>query len=216
MGAAEFATMLKSFLLLLLIGAAGAVHAAPTILVFGDSISAGYGLPRGQSWVDLLQARLEREHADYKVVNASLSGETTDGGRRRLPAALAEHRPQITIIELGGNDGLRGARPETLRANLAAMIAECRKQGSRVLLVGMDLPPNYGSDYTEKFRAVYASLAQDERVPLVPFLFAGFAANRAMFQPDGIHPTVGAQQKILDTVWPQLRPLLAGKTASSR
>ena len=216
MGAAEFATMLKSFLLVLLIGAAGAVHAAPTILVFGDSISAGYGLPRGQSWVDLLQARLEREHADYKVVNASLSGETTDGGRRRLPAALAEHRPQITIIELGGNDGLRGARPETLRANLAAMIAECRKQGSRVLLVGRDLPPNYGSDYTEKFREVFETVARSQRVPLAPFLFEGFATERAMFQPDGIHPVAAAQQRMLDNVWPKLLPLLTPAAAGAK
>lgn len=181
------------------------------MVVFGDSVSAGYGLPRGQGWVDLLQNRLQQESADYKVVNASLSGETTDGGRRRLPAVLAQHRPRITVIALGGNDGLRGGRIETMQANLAAMIAECRKQGSRVLLVGMDLPPNYGSDYTEKFRANFKTLAQNERIALVPFLFEGFAANAAMFQPDGIHPALAAQPKILETVWTRLRPLLKQK-----
>ena len=188
--------------------AAGHAWSAATLVVFGDSVSAGYGLPRGQGWVDLLQNRLQQENADYKVVNASLSGETTDGGRRRLPAVLAQHRPRITVIALGGNDGLRGGRFETMRANLAAMIAECRRQGSRVLLVGMDLPPNYGSDYTEKFRSTYKTLAHSERIALVPFLFDGFAANAAMFQPDGIHPALAAQPKILETVWVRLRPLL--------
>ena len=209
--------MLKHFLFLLLIGAAGSTHAAtPTILVFGDSVSAGYGLPRGQSWVDLLQARLAREHADYRVVNASLTGETAEGGRRRLPAALDQHRPQITILELGGNDGLRGARIDTLRANLTAMIAECRRHDSRVLLVGMTLPPNYGSEYGEKFRAVYAALAKAQRVPLAPFLFEGFATDSGMFQADGIHPVAAAQPRMLDNVWPYLRPLLTAKTPSSR
>lgn len=176
--------------------------------MFGDSISAGYGLPRGQGWVDLLQSRLHRENSDYKVVNASLSGETTDGGRRRLSAVLAQHRPQITIIELGGNDGLRGTRIDAMRTNLAAMIDECKKHGSRVLLVGMDLPPNYGSDYTEKFRTTFKSVAQNERIALVPLLFEGFAADTAMFQPDGIHPAAAAQPKMLETIWTRLRPLL--------
>lgn len=202
--------MLKKILFIVLAGAACVASAAQTqtILVFGDSVSAAYGLPRGQGWVDLLQARLAREHADYKVVNASVSGETTDGGRRRLPAALTEHRPQITILELGGNDGLRGGRIETMRANLAAMIAECQKHGSRILLVGMNLPPNYGSDYGEKFRAVYADLARSRRVALVPFLFEGFGSDSGMFQADGIHPVLAAQAKMLDNVWPALQPLL--------
>lgn len=176
--------------------------------MFGDSLSAGYGLARDQGWVDLLRERLTREHADYKVVNASISGETTEGGKRRLNATLEEHRPQIVILELGANDGLRGARIEAIRGNLATMIEECRKRGSQVLLVGMNVPPNYGSDYTEKFRAVFATLAKTARVPLVPFLFEGFATDRAMFQPDGVHPVPAAQPKMLDTVWPLLRPML--------
>ena len=176
--------------------------------MFGDSVSAGYGLPRDQGWVDLLRARLAREHADYKVVNASVTGETTVGGRARLGTTLTQHRPQIVVIELGGNDGLRGTRIDTIRANLAAMIAECRKHKSLVLLVGMHVPPNYGSDYEEKFRLVFDTLTKTEHVPLVPFLFEGFATDRGRFQPDGIHPTAAAQAQMLDTVWQQLQPLL--------
>jgi acyl-CoA thioesterase I len=202
--------MLRIVLFLLLSGAAGVACAASTILVFGDSVSAGYGLPRDQNWVDLLRARLAREHADYKVVNASVTGETTTGGKLRLASTLKQHQPQVVILELGGNDGLRGTRVDTIRANLAAMIAECRRHHSRVLLVGMNVPPNYGSDYTEKFRLVFATVAQAQHVPLVPFLFEGFAADRAMFQPDGIHPVAAAQQKMLDNVWSHLRPLLSG------
>ena len=201
--------MLRIVLILLLSGAAGVACAASTILVFGDSISAGYGLPRDQNWVDLLRARLAREHADYKVVNASVTGETTTGGKLRIAATLNQHQPQVVILELGGNDGLRGTRVDAIRANLAAIIAECRRHQSRVLLVGMNVPPNYGSDYTEKFRQIFATVAQAQQVPLVPFLFEGFAAERAMFQPDGIHPVTAAQPKMLDNVWPQLRPLLA-------
>ena len=204
---------LRIFLFLLLLSAAGITHAAATILVFGDSISAGYGLPRDQGWVDLLRARLVREHADYMVVNASVTGETTVGGKTHLGAALNRHQPQIVILELGGNDGLRGTRVETIRANLTAMIAACRKHGSRVLLVGMRVPPNYGSDYEHKFRLVYETTAKTQRVPLVPFLFEGFAADRAMFQSDGIHPTIDAQEKMLDNIWPRLRPLLTSLPA---
>ena len=205
--------MLRIFLFVLLFSAAGITHAAATILVFGDSISAGYGLPRDQGWVDLLRARLVREHADYMVVNASVTGETTVGGKTHLGTALNRHQPQIVILELGGNDGLRGTRVETIRANLTAMIAACRKHGSRVLLVGMRVPPNYGSDYEHKFRLVYETTAKTQRVPLVPFLFEGFAADRAMFQSDGIHPTIDAQEKMLDNIWPRLRPLLTSLLA---
>ncbi len=205
--------MLRIFLFVLLFSAAGITHAAATILVFGDSISAGYGLPRDQGWVDLLRARLVREHADYMVVNASVTGETTVGGKTHLGAALNRHQPQIVILELGGNDGLRGTRVETIRANLTAMIAACRKHGSRVLLVGMRVPPNYGSDYEHKFRLVYETTAKTQRVTLVPFLFEGFAADRTMFQSDGIHPTIDAQEKMLDNIWPRLRPLLTSLPA---
>jgi acyl-CoA thioesterase-1 len=216
MGSPETSTMLRIFLVLLLAGAGALAHAASTVLVFGDSISAGYGIARDQSWVDLLRARLAREHSDYKVVNASVTGETTAGGRQRLASTLTQHQPQIVILELGGNDGLRGTRTDTIRANLAAMIDECRRQHSRVLLVGMNVPPNYGSDYTEKFRQVFEIVARSERVPLVPFLFEGFATERAMFQPDGIHPVAAAQQKMLDNVWPKLQPLLATPLAGAK
>lgn len=208
--------MLRTFLFVLLLSAAGITHAAATILVFGDSISAGYGLPREQGWVDLLRARLAREHADYKVVNASVTGETTVGGKIHLGAALKLHQPQIVILELGGNDGLRGARVETIRANLTAMIAACREHGSRVLLVGMRVPPNYGSDYEHKFHLVYETTAKNQRVALVPFLFEGFAADRTMFQSDGIHPTAAAQKKMLDNIWPRLRPLLTPRPATAK
>jgi acyl-CoA thioesterase-1 len=208
MGASDISAMLRTFLFLLLFSAASISHAAATILVFGDSISAGYGLPRDQSWVDLLRARLAREHADYKVINASVTGETTVGGKSRLDATLTQHRPQIVIVELGGNDGLRGTRIETIRDNLTAMIAESRKHKSQVLLVGMRVPPNYGSDYEEKFRRVFEAVAKAQHVPLVPFLFEGFAADRGVFQSDGIHPTAAVQEKMLDNVWPHLRPLL--------
>ena len=204
--------MLRIFLFLLLSCTAGAASADATILVFGDSLSAGYGLPREQSWVDLMRTRLTREFPDYKVVNASVTGETTIGGKARLASTLSQHRPQIVILELGANDGLRGTRVDTIRANLAAMIAEARRHGSKVLLVGMNVPPNYGSEYTEKFRSLFEGIARKERVPLVPFLFEGFAADRSMFQPDGIHPVAAAQPKMLDNVWPQLRPLLVPGT----
>ena len=193
----------------MLSSAAVVTHAAATILVFGDSLSAGYGLPLNAGWVDLLQQRLEREKYDYKVINASLTGETTDGGKQRLGAALVQHEPKIVVLELGANDGLRGTRIEIIRSNLSAMIAECRKRGSRVLLVGMQLPPNYGSVYVEKFRGVYDVVAKSQRVPLVPFLFEGFASDRDAFQPDGLHPNAAAQPRMLDTVWKRLKPLLA-------
>jgi acyl-CoA thioesterase-1 len=208
--------MLRTFLFILLSGAVTLAHAASTILVFGDSISAGYGIAREQSWVDLLRARLAHEHADYKVVNASVTGETTGGGRLRLASALEQHQPQIVILELGGNDGLRGARADAIRANLDAMVDECRRRRSRVLLLGMNVPPNYGSDYSEKFRQVFETVAKSRQVALVPFLFEGFATERAMFQPDGIHPVAAAQNKMLDNVWPKLLPLLAPPAAGAK
>ncbi len=204
---------MRVFLFILLTAAAGAAHAAASILVFGDSISAGYGLARDQGWVELLRARLARERLDYKVINASLSGETTTGGKARLGAALGEYQPQIVIIELGGNDGLRGGRVETMRDNLSAMIADCRRHNSRALLIGMQIPPNYGNDYREKFQQAFDMLAKTQRVPLVSFLFEGFANDRALFQADGIHPTAAAQDKILNNVWPRLRPLLTTQPA---
>ena len=200
--------MLRIFLFVVLCGVSGVTNAAASIMVFGDSISAGYGLPKGKSWVDLLQQRLEHEKYDYKVINASLTGETTLSGKNRLGSALTQHQPEIVILELGGNDGLRGARIEIMGSNLSAMIADCRTRGSKVLLVGMQLPPNYGSNYVEKFRALYSAVARSQRVPLVPFLYEGFATDRDAFQPDGIHPNATAQPRMLDAVWKQLQPLL--------
>ncbi len=187
----------------------------PAIMVFGDSLSAGYGLPQGKGWVDLLRQRLERESYAYRLVNASISGETTLGGRNRLTEALAQHRPRIVILELGANDGLRGQALDAMRENLIAMARACRAAKAKVLLVGMRIPPNYGPDYTEKFHASFVAVANKMQAPLVPFLFEGFAARRDLFQSDGIHPDVDAQRLMLDNVWEKLRPMLT-RPAHSR
>ncbi len=187
----------------------------PAIMVFGDSLSAGYGLPQGKGWVDLLRQRLERESYAYRLVNASISGETTLGGRNRLAEALAQHRPRIVILELGANDGLRGQALDAMRENLIAMARACRAAKAKVLLVGMRIPPNYGPDYTEKFHASFVAVANKMQAPLVPFLFEGFAARRDLFQSDGIHPDVDAQRLMLDNVWEKLRPMLT-RPAHSR
>jgi acyl-CoA thioesterase-1 len=181
---------------------------AATILVYGDSLSAAYGLAQEQGWVNLLARRLHAEKADYKVANASISGETTHGGRNRIADALKAHRPAIVVLELGANDALRGASLEATRANLEAIIDASRGAGARVLLVGMRLPPNYGMTYSEKFQQLYADVARKKKVALVPFLFEGFGEDRQYFQPDGIHPTAQAQGAMLDTVWKGLKPLL--------
>jgi acyl-CoA thioesterase-1 len=182
-------------------------HAA-TILVYGDSLSAAYGLAQDEGWVSLLARRLHAERPDYKVANASISGETTGGGRNRIEDALKAHRPDIVIVELGANDGLRGASLESTRANLEAIVDASRRAGARVLLLGMRLPPNYGPSYVEKFQQIYSEVAKKKKVALVPFLFEGFGEDRKYFQPDGIHPTAQAQQVMLDTVWKELAPLL--------
>lgn len=186
--------------------AAGAKPSA--ILIFGDSLSAEYGLPRGTGWVQLLSGRLAKETGQYSVVNASISGETTSGGRTRLPQLLQRHRPSIVVLQLGANDGLRGLSLASMRDNLAAMIEASREAGARVLLVGMRIPPNYGRGYAERFAGVYAQLASDQKVALVPFLLDGFADDLEFFQADRIHPNERAQPRMLDTVWPQLAPLL--------
>ena len=181
---------------------------AATILVYGDSLSAGFGLPAGKGWVSLLAERLREERGNYKVVNASISGETTLGGRNRLEATLKLHHPEVVILALGGNDGLRGASLDAMRANLETMVDASRKTNARVLLVGMRIPPNYGPAYTEKFKKTYGEVARKHKTPLVPFMLDGFAEQRSSFLPDGIHPTAEAQPRILDTVWKGLRPLL--------
>ncbi len=180
----------------------------PAIMVFGDSLSAGYGLPQGKGWVDLLQQRLQRESYTYRVVNASISGDTTLGGRNRVAEALAQHQPRIVILELGSNDGLRGQPLDAMRDNLIAIARACRAAKAKVLLVGMRMPPNYGPDYTEKFQASFVAVAKQIRAPLVPFLLERFAHRRDLFQADGIHPDVEAQKFMLDNVWDKLRPLL--------
>ena len=204
-------TALASALLCTVVAAA---PPAPTILIVGDSISAGYGLPPDAGWTTLLQQRLAAQHYPHRVVNASISGDTTAGGRARLDALLAQDRPAITVIELGGNDGLRGGSLDAMRANLDAMVVAAQKAGSRVLLVGMQLPPNYGPAYVSRFDATYADVAKARHVALVPFLFEGFGDDNALFQPDRIHPVVAAQPRLLDNVWRELQPLLgaAGKT----
>ena len=194
----------------------GAAAAAATIVVYGDSLSAAYGLPREQGWASQLARRLHAEKLDYKVANASITGETTLGGVNRIEAVLKEHRPAIVILELGANDGLRGASLDAMRANLEAIIDASRRGKARVLLVGMRIPPNYGRDYTEKFQSVFREVAKNRKVPLVPFLFEGFADKPAYFQADGIHPAANAQGMMLDTVWKELRPLLKSGGTGNR
>jgi acyl-CoA thioesterase-1 len=186
---------------------------AATIMVYGDSLSAGYGLPQQQGWVSLLEKRLHDDRLDYKVVNASISGETTLGGKDRIAAALAAHRPAIVILALGANDGLRGQSPAAMRSNLEAIAEACRKARAKVLLVGMRLPPNYGAAYTETFYNIFNEIAKRRKLALVPFLLEGFADRRDLFQADGFHPTVEAQPLMLATVWKKLRPLLKQQPA---
>jgi acyl-CoA thioesterase-1 len=193
---------------------ASAQRASPVILLVGDSVSAGYGLPTGAGWATLLQQRLDAQHLRYRVVNASISGDTTAGGRARLGALLAQHRPAITIIELGGNDGLRGGSLDAMRDNLDAMTSAAQHAGSRVLLIGIRVPPNYGAAYGDRFAATYGEVARARKAALAPFLFEGFAEDDSMFQPDGIHPLAIAQTKMLDNVWPSLAPLLSAAKAA--
>jgi acyl-CoA thioesterase-1 len=158
--------------------------------------------------VSLLEQRLKREGFDDKVVNASINGDTSAGGQARLPALLAEHKPDLVILELGGNDGLRGLLPSQLQQNLASMIQQSQQAGAKVLLLGMQLPPNYGARYTKAFTEVYSNLADEKKIPLVPFFLEGVGGHPDLMQADGIHPTPGAQDKLLENVWPTLKPLL--------
>ena len=180
------------------------------LLVLGDSLSAGYGVDQDQGWVSLLQQRLAERGYDYHIVNASISGDTTSGGRARLPAALQRHRPAVVVLELGGNDGLRGLPLEEMAANLEAMIAAARDAGARILLLGVPMPPNYGA-YGERFGTVFQGTAAANQVALVPDLLAGVADRRSLMQADGIHPTADAQARMLENVWPRLEPLLTGR-----
>jgi acyl-CoA thioesterase-1 len=200
----------RLFVLLALCWATVSANAVtPVILVFGDSISAGYGLPRvEQGWVALLQARLKNLGYGYQVVNASVSGETTAGGLARLPRALGLHHPAIVILELGGNDGLRALPVAQMRANLSRMAELSAGAGAKVLLLGMRMPPNYGPDYTTQFVRVYAEVAHDQKLTIVPFLLEGIALSPDLMQADGFHPNQSGQPKLLENVWPALKPML--------
>jgi len=185
-----------------------ALASGRTILVLGDSLSAAYGLPREKGWVTLLEERLSARKFNYRVVNASISGETSAGGASRIEALLRQHRPQILILALGANDGLRGLPIEQLETNLEVIIRAARRNNTKVLLAGMHLPPNFGPAYTRRFTAVYAELARRHRTAFVPFLLEGFADRPEYFLADGIHPNAAAQPLILDRVWQALAPLL--------
>jgi acyl-CoA thioesterase-1 len=176
--------------------------------VFGDSLSAAYGLKAEEGWVARLQDRLRQQGYGYKVVNASVSGETTSGGRNRLGRALDTHKPQVVILELGANDGLRGLPVQDARTNLAAMIRAVQERGARLLLVGIQMPPNYGPRYADAFAAMYPQLAKEFNVPLVPFLLDGVALDDSLMQADGLHPNAAGQPRLLDNVWAHLVPLL--------
>lgn len=182
--------------------------ASLNVLVLGDSLSAAYGLRPEQGWVNLLRKRLEGQGSPYQVINASISGDTTSGGLSRLPGLLRTHHPELVIIALGSNDGLRGFGLEPIRANLRAMIAASREAGARVLMAGARVPPNYGPIYSERFFKLFQEVADQEGVPLVPFLLEGVAQDRDLFQADGLHPTAAAQPRILDNLWPTLAGLL--------
>jgi acyl-CoA thioesterase-1 len=203
---------LRTLAFFILLASSGAGFCAEkSILVFGDSLAAAYGIAQARGWVALLAERLKRERLDYSVVNASISGETTAGGAARMPKALAQHRPAIVILELGGNDGLRGLPLEQMKQNLAWMIERAQKAGARVVLVGMKLPPNYGPEYTRTFDSAYPELAKRYKTALVPFLLEDFAETIELFQPDRIHPTEDAQPLMMEQVWKALQPLLKSK-----
>jgi acyl-CoA thioesterase-1 len=181
---------------------------APVILVFGDSLSAAYGMPTERGWVNLLQRRLVERGYPHRVANVSISGETTSGGLSRLPAALKQHRPALIILELGANDGLMGQPPMAMSHNLARMIELSQQSGTRTLLAEMRIPPNYGPLYTQKFQAAFGELAEKYEIPLIPFILKGVAGNPALIQDDGLHPRAEAQAQILENVWPTLEAML--------
>jgi acyl-CoA thioesterase-1 len=198
-----FAALLAS------VGAAAfASTPAPTILVYGDSLSAAYGIPQSAGWVALLGERLKQRKSNYTVANASISGETSAGGAARIAKALATSKPAIVIVELGANDGLRGLPVAQMKSNLAAIVQASKREGARVVLVGMQLPPNYGAKYVNEFRAAFSDVARDERVQFVPFLLEGLD-QREQFQADALHPTAAAQPVLLENVWRKLPALMS-------
>jgi acyl-CoA thioesterase I len=206
--------VVSALAVLAILAVAPATAAAPaadgrhTLLVFGDSLSAEYGIGRGTGWVSLLSRRIAQQDLPYAVLNASISGETTSGGRSRLPDLLARHQPAVVIIELGGNDALRGLPLAATESNLRAMVQAAKDAGARPVLVGMMIPPNYGRAYSDQFAAIYRRVAQAEQVALVPFLLKGIADQPESFLPDRIHPSEAAQPRLLENVWPTLSKLL--------
>lgn len=196
----------------LMVAAAASAHSAPkTVLVLGDSLSAEYGLARGTGWVALAEKKVKDQKLDAEIVNASVSGETTSGGRSRLPALLTRHKPALVVIELGANDGLRGLPVAAAQANLKAMADTAGKSGAKVMLVGMRIPPNYGRDYSDKFYAMYGTLSRELKAPLVPFMLDGVAEKTEMFQPDRLHPLAEAHPTILNNIWPVLEKSIKAK-----
>ncbi|WP_269432169.1 arylesterase [Herbaspirillum chlorophenolicum] len=209
-------TGLKAWLRLLagialMLAAMSAYSAPKTLLVLGDSLSAEYGLARGTGWTRLLEQRLQQNKVDAVVINSSISGDTTIGGKNRLPSLLEKNKPDIVVIELGSNDALRGLQLNTTQDNLQAMMDLARQNKAKVLLVGMQIPPNYGADYTRRFSDMFQHLAKRNKAPLVPFFMDGIAANMDLFQADRIHPNEQAQAMLLDNVWPHLKPLVGLK-----
>jgi acyl-CoA thioesterase I len=207
----RFLFIVKALLIALTLIGSQAALGAPAILVFGDSLSAAYGIAQNEGWPALLQKRLNERRLDYTVVNASISGETTSGGASRIDAALEEHKPAIVIVELGANDGLRGLPVEQMRANLATIMRAAQKAGSRLLLVGMKLPPNYGPRYNADFERAFVDLSRQFKCPLVPFLLGGMENKRDLFLDDNLHPNAKAQPIILENVWKDLAPLPGAK-----
>lgn len=202
------ATLPALILSMLTLYTMSAYSASKTILVLGDSLSAEYGLARGEGWVSLLQKKMAAEKISAPVINASISGETTSGGKARLPALLLKHQPAVVIIELGANDALRGLSLAATQENLRTMIKDAKKSQAQVLLIGMQIPPNYGADYTRQFSALFPKLAKETKSSLVPFMLRGVADKIELFQADRIHPAAAAHPTILNNIWPQLKPLL--------
>ncbi|MGV6492112.1 arylesterase [Stenotrophomonas rhizophila] len=207
--AAAMVWLLAWLLLAPVLACAKGADTRATVLVVGDSLSAAHNIPAESGWVNLLQQRVKQQVKPVPtIVNASISGETSAGALTRLPALLARHQPSVVVIELGGNDALRGLNPAQLRGNLEKMIVASQKDGAKVLLLGIDVPPNYGPAYRQRLKEVYAGLASQYKVALLPFLLDGVALQPALMQSDGLHPTAAAQPKVLDNVWPHLKPLL--------
>ncbi|BEH14924.1 MULTISPECIES: arylesterase [Marinobacter] len=208
--------LVRSFALsALMLLSLSALASQNTLLVVGDSLSAAYGVPSDTAWVQLLRDRLDEQGLNWNVVNASISGETTDGGLRRLPELLQKNQPDVVIIELGGNDGLRGFPPNVIESNLADMIEQVRDVGAIPVLVGMQIPPNYGQRYTRLFADIFPNLSDRYDTPLVPFFLEGIYNEDGLMQEDGIHPTEAAQPVLLDNLWPQLEPLILDRNPSA-